>query len=100
MKLTYKLLVANFACFRQREEFKRLFPQGCQPTVENLMLLSAHGLDAWWLADRFLDRPQSNRFHNLVTKLSKNLSSVSPLYLEIENAVLSPMLMELPDEPR
>jgi hypothetical protein len=55
MKLTYDLLVKHNACIPQRDEFRRLFPDGCEPTIDNLLYLSSceypNGatLDPWWL---------------------------------------------------
>ena len=49
MKITYDLLVKHKACNSQREAFKVLYPDGCEPTVKNLFDLAAEGLDAWWL---------------------------------------------------
>ena len=57
MKLTYELLKAQkpTACDEQANEFKRLFPDGCEPTVENLFELANSEyvpgctLDVFWL---------------------------------------------------
>ena len=59
MRLTYQLLKRYNACELQRDEFRRLFPCGCEPTVENLTFLANHKyedsygdtglLDVFWL---------------------------------------------------
>ena len=57
MRLTYELLKAQTppACDEQANEFQRLFPDGCEPTVENLTFLANHEhadrglLDVTWL---------------------------------------------------
>ena len=47
MKLTYELLKKHNACEAQAAEFKRLFPDGCEPEIEHLTLLYAYGLDVF-----------------------------------------------------
>jgi hypothetical protein len=57
MRITYELLKAQTppACDDQANEFRTLFPDGCEPTVENLMFLANHEwmpgqlLDVFWL---------------------------------------------------
>ena len=49
MRLTYDLLVKHDACIMQRDAFRVIYPNGCEPTVETLTLLAAEGLDSWWL---------------------------------------------------
>ena len=49
MKITRKLLWEHGACRGQVREFHRLYPNGCEPTIEVLFDLAAEGLDAWWL---------------------------------------------------
>jgi hypothetical protein len=55
MRLTYDLLVQHAACTAQRDEFRRLFPDGCEPTVESLFELANSEympgctLDVFWL---------------------------------------------------
>jgi hypothetical protein len=43
MRITYELLKKHGACQEQRDEFRRLFPVGCSPSVGNLTFLANHG---------------------------------------------------------
>ena len=72
MKLTYDLLVKHNACGPQRDEFRRLFPRGCEPTIDNLLWLSScpnpdgGTLDPWWLYNVLPDEgPGSKRAYAL-----------------------------------
>jgi hypothetical protein len=55
MRLTYELLCKHGACEPQRDEFRRLYPDGCEPTVDVLTALANSGytpgclLDVFWL---------------------------------------------------
>jgi hypothetical protein len=51
MRLTYELLKSQTppACEEQASEFKRLYSDGCEPTVDNLFELESYGLDVFWL---------------------------------------------------
>ena len=49
MKITRKLLWEHGACRVQVKKFHKLYPNGCEPTIEVLFDLAAEGLDAWWL---------------------------------------------------
>jgi len=72
MKLTYELLVQHNACVPQRDEFRRLFPDGCEPTIDTLLYLSSceyepcRTLDPWWLYNVLPDEgPGSKRAYAL-----------------------------------
>ena len=51
MKITVSRLKSINACSNQVREFIRLWPSGCYPTVENMMVAAAHGLDVFWLLE-------------------------------------------------
>jgi hypothetical protein len=49
MKITKERLQAAHACAGQLAEWAHLWPNGHEPTIENLTITAAHGIDAWWM---------------------------------------------------
>ena len=49
MKIIRELLKQNDACEEQTVRFAELFPDGCEPTIENLSVLWAEKLSVFWL---------------------------------------------------
>jgi hypothetical protein len=50
MLITYELLKQHNACKSQASRFREMFPDGMQPTIENLADLQAEELDVLWLS--------------------------------------------------
>ena len=114
MKITDKLLRRYDACERQRQGFNHIFPHGCQPTVENLTLLSCttceggfNGsycyLDVLWLADHVrLDCHVLQEFNCRLQQYDDQLDAVADgreahiIYMEHAVAQLSALLMAAP----
>jgi len=49
MRIDAEMLRRHGACAAQVKEVARLWPRGTEPTVEALIIASAHGLDVLWL---------------------------------------------------
>ena len=65
MKITAELLQEFGACQSTLQEFKRFWPNGCWPTVENLTIASARGLDYTFL-DRLLPPLLQGKFDDWI----------------------------------
>jgi hypothetical protein len=50
MLITYELLKQHNACKSQASRFREMFPDGMQPTIENLADLQVEELDVLWLS--------------------------------------------------
>ena len=48
MRITIERLKAVHVCEPQVKLFSEVYPDGVDPTVENLFDAVSHGLDAWW----------------------------------------------------
>jgi len=62
MFITDEWLKRKRACADQRKTFRRLFPDGCEVTVENAEKANRHGLDVIWAYVRCLDRKGRREF--------------------------------------
>ena len=51
MKITVEILEKFNACEDQIILFKKIFPKGAEPTMENLLLAYDEGLDILWIGD-------------------------------------------------
>jgi hypothetical protein len=95
MRITAELLTKHAACMEQLKIFKREWTNGCQPTVENMSLGAALGLDVWWLCNLLpKEGPGSQRAYALwcakqVEHLMKDDRSTQCLQI-VERRVVAP----------
>ena len=66
MRITIERLKAVKACEPQVNLFAEVYPDGVEPTVENLFDAASHGLDPWWTYNLLPDEgPGSKRAYAL-----------------------------------
>lgn len=100
--ITAEILKYHGACIGQVDQFRRIWPDGCEITVANMLKAQEEGLEVSWLGDEeceyedggILSPEEAEEYHKVMESAQREYDQVlTPAYEEL-NTSRAPVLEE------